>query len=137
MRSVLCLIACAVALLGTASAAEQNAAGSKTNALLTRTLPDIEGKEVLMLLVEYPPGGASTPHRHDAHTFVYVLEGAVVMQVAGGQKQVLRAGETFYETPTDVHTVARNASATAPAKLLVFFVKDVGAPPLVPVHAIP
>lgn len=106
MRSVLWLIACAVALLGTASAAEQNAAGSKTNALLTRTLPDIEGKEVLMLLVEYPPGGASTPHRHDAHTFVYVLEGAVVMQVAGGQKQVLRAGETFYETPTDVHTVA-------------------------------
>jgi quercetin dioxygenase-like cupin family protein len=101
--------------------------------LLTRALPDLAGKEVAMLTVEYPPGGASAPHRHDANTFVYVLEGAVVMQVAGGEEVTLRAGDTFYETPTDVHAVSRNASATAPAKFLVFQVKDQGTPGTRPV----
>jgi len=101
--------------------------------LLTRALPDLAGKEVTMLTVEYPPGGASAPHRHDANTFVYVLEGAVVMQVAGGEEVTLRAGDTFYETPTDIHSVSRNASATAPAKFLVFQVKDQGAPGTRPV----
>ena len=96
--------------------------------LLTRALPDVPGKEVTMLVVEYPPGGASPSHRHDADTFVYVLEGSVVMQVAGGAEQVLRAGDTFYETPQDVHVTSRNASATAPAKFLVFMLKRVGAP---------
>ena len=101
--------------------------------LLTRALPDLAGKEVTMLTVEYPPGGASAPHRHDANTFVYVLEGAVVMQVTGGNEVTLRAGDTFYETPTDIHAVSRNASATAPAKFLVFQVKDQGAPGTRPV----
>ena len=63
---------------------------------------------------------------------VYVLEGAVVMQVKGETPVTLRAGDTFYEGPADVHTVARNASQTAPAKFLVFFVKNKGAPILVP-----
>lgn len=102
--------------------------------LLTRALPDLAGKEVAMLTVEYPPGGASAPHRHDANTFVYVLEGAVVMQVEGGEEVTLRAGDTFYETPTDIHAVSRNASATAPAKFLVFQVKDQGAPGTRPVE---
>src|SRR5262252_7519715 len=78
--------------------------------LLTQSLPNIEGKEVTMLTVEYAPGGSSNPHRHNANTFVYVLEGSVVMQVAGGPLLTLTAGQTFYESPSDVHTVSRNAS---------------------------
>jgi quercetin dioxygenase-like cupin family protein len=101
--------------------------------LLTQALPNIEGKEVTMLTVEYPPGGASTAHRHNANTFVYVLEGSIVMQVAGGKEQTLTVGQTFYESPTDIHTVSRNASATQKAKFLVVFVKDKGVPASVPV----
>jgi quercetin dioxygenase-like cupin family protein len=82
--------------------------------------------------VEYAPGASSPEHRHNAHTFVYVLEGAVVMQVKGGTEVTLRPGQTFYESPDDVHTVSRNASSTSPAKLLVFFVKQKGAPTTVP-----
>ncbi|HEX9876409.1 MAG TPA: cupin domain-containing protein [Gammaproteobacteria bacterium] len=76
---------------------------------------DIPGKEVLMLTVEYPPGGADPVHRHDAHGFVYVLEGSIVMQVKGGAEVTLTPGQTFYEGLHDVHTIGRNASATQPA----------------------
>jgi len=106
---------------------------AKVTTLLNRALPDIDGKEVTMLTVEYAPGGKSPPHRHDANTFVYVLEGSIVMQVDGGKELTLRPGDTFYESPTDVHRVSRNASATQPAKFLVFFVKDAGAPSTTPV----
>jgi quercetin dioxygenase-like cupin family protein len=85
-------------------------------------------KEVLMLTVEYVPGGASLPHRHDAQVFVYVLQGAVVMQIAGGPAVTLHEGQTFYEGPADVHLVSANASKTKPAKILVFIVKDKNAP---------
>jgi len=85
-----------------------------------------------MLTVEYAPGTASTAHRHEAHVFVYVLSGSVVMQVEGGKAVTLKAGDTFYETPADVHTVSRNASKTKPAKFLVFVVKDKGKPPVLP-----
>lgn len=94
--------------------------------LLTQDLPDIAGKEVLMLTVEYPPGGASKAHRHNADVFVYVLEGSVTMQVDGAQPVTLTVGQTFHEKPTDVHRVSANASKTAPAKFLVFIVKDKG-----------
>jgi quercetin dioxygenase-like cupin family protein len=100
--------------------------------LLTQALPDIRGKEVTMLTVEYPPGGASDPHRHNASTFVYILEGSVVMQVEGGSEVTLAPGDTFYESPTDVHTVARNASDVKPAKFLVMFIKEQGAPTSAP-----
>ena len=86
-----------------------------------------------MVTVEYAPGASSAPHRHNAHTFVYVLEGSIVMQVKGGKEVTLGPGETFYESPQDVHTVSKNASATQPAKFLVFFVKEKGAPASVPV----
>jgi quercetin dioxygenase-like cupin family protein len=102
--------------------------------VLTQALPDLRGKEVVMVTVEYPPGGASTPHRHNANTFVYVLEGSVVMQVAGGKEVTLTAGQTFYESPTDIHSVSRNASATQSARFLVFFIKDEGASSNVPVR---
>jgi quercetin dioxygenase-like cupin family protein len=97
-------------------------------ALLTQALPDMAGKEVSMATVEYPPGGATGPHRHDSHTFVYVLEGGIVMQVDGGKEVTLQVGDTFYESPTDIHRVSRNASATASAKFLVFAVKNQGVP---------
>ena len=87
-----------------------------------------------MLTVEYPPGVASAAHRHNANTFVYVLEGSVVMQVRGGPELTLKAGDTFYESPSDIHSVSRNASASLPAKLLVLLVKDVGAAPTVPAN---
>ena len=100
----------------------------------SRELTDMPGKEVLMLTVAYPPGGSDPVHRHDAHGFIYVLEGSVVMQVQGGTEVTLTPGQTFYEGPDDVHVVGRNASTTRPAKMLVIFVKDKGAPILVPVQ---
>ena len=111
-------------ILSATSAAQESIA----TALFQTDLPDIEGREAVILEVEYPPGVASASHRHNAHTFVYVLEGTVVMQVAGGEPQILVAGQTFYESPDDVHTVSRNASDTEPAKILVFFIKKIGTP---------
>lgn len=102
--------------------------------LVTKPLAGIAGKEGLMLTVEYPPGVATAAHRHNANTFVYVLEGSVVMQVRGGPELTLKAGDTFYESPSDIHSVSRNASASLPAKLLVLLVKDVGAAPTVPAN---
>jgi quercetin dioxygenase-like cupin family protein len=101
--------------------------------LLTKTLADIPGREVLMLAVEYPPGGADPVHRHDAHGFIYVVEGSVVMQVKGGKEVTLKPGQTFYEDPDDIHVVGRNASKTRPAKFVVFLLKGEGSPALVQV----
>lgn len=114
------------------AAAAVAAQGANVIPLVTKDLAGIPGKEAAMITVEYPPGGSSTAHRHNAHTFVYVLEGTVVMQVKGGQEVTLGPGQTFYESPEDVHSVSRNASGTKPAKLLVFFVKEKGAPLTVP-----
>jgi quercetin dioxygenase-like cupin family protein len=101
--------------------------------LMSKDLTDLPGREVLMITVEYPPGGADPIHRHNAHAFVYVMEGSIVMQVKGGKEVTLTPGQTFYEGPDDVHVVGRNASSTKPAKFLVVLVKDKGAPVLVPV----
>ena len=108
------------------------AQGAKVTPLMTQELKGIEGKEAAMLTVEYPPGGSSAEHRHNAHVFVYVLEGSIVMQVKGGKEMTLGPGQTFYESPEDIHTVSRNASPTKPARFLVFFVKEKGAPTTVP-----
>jgi quercetin dioxygenase-like cupin family protein len=105
---------------------------AKIAPLMSRDLAAVPGKEVVLLTVEYPPGGSSSPHRHNAQTFVYVLEGSVVMQVRGGPARTLGPGQTFYEGPDDVHVVSRNASQSKPAKFLVVFVKDKGAPAVVP-----
>jgi quercetin dioxygenase-like cupin family protein len=96
--------------------------------LMDKELSGVPDKELLMLTVEYLPGGASLPHRHDAQVFVYVLEGELLMQVAGSPEVTLRRGQTFYENPADIHVVSANASKTAPAKILVFMVKDKNAP---------
>ncbi len=101
--------------------------------VMAKELPDIAGKEVLMITVEFPPGGSDPVHRHYAHGFIYVLEGSIVMQVKGGKEVTLTPGQSFYEGPDDVHVVGRNASTTRPAKLLAVLVKGKGAPILVPV----
>jgi quercetin dioxygenase-like cupin family protein len=101
--------------------------------LMSKDLTNMPGKEVLMITVEYPPGWSDPVHRHNAQGFIYVLEGSVVMQVQGGKEVTLTPGQTFYEGTDDVHVVGRNASTTKPAKLLVFLVKNKGAPVLVPV----
>jgi quercetin dioxygenase-like cupin family protein len=106
----------------------------KVTTLMSPDLTDIPGKEGTMLIVEHAPGGEDPIHRHDAHPFVYVLEGSVVRQVKGAEPVTLHPGETFYEGPNDVHLVDRNASKTAPAKFLVVFVKNKGAPILTPVE---
>ena len=106
---------------------------AKVTQLLSKDLTNLPGKEGLMITVDYPPGSSDPIHRHNAHAFVYVLEGSVVMQVRGGKQVTLTPGQTFYEGPDDVHVVGRNASDTKPAKFLVFFVKDKGAPILVSV----
>jgi len=100
--------------------------------LLSKDLTDLPNKEGLMITVEYPPGGSDPIHRHNAHVFVYVLEGSVVMQVKGGKEITLTPGQSFYEGPDDVHVISRNASNGKPAKFVVFIVKDKGAPIVVP-----
>ena len=104
----------------------------KVTPLMSKDLTECPGKEGAMITVEYAPGGSDVIHRHNAHAFVYVLEGKVVMQVRGGKPLTLGPGQTFYEGPEDVHLVGRNASSTESAKFLVFFVKDKGAPILIP-----
>jgi quercetin dioxygenase-like cupin family protein len=105
---------------------------AKVTELLSKDLTNLPGKEGLMITVEYPPGSTDPIHRHNAHGFIYVLEGSIVMQVRGGKEVTVTPGQTFYEGPDDVHVVGRNASPTKPAKFVVFFVKDKGAPVLVP-----
>lgn len=101
--------------------------------LMSKDLTELPGREVSMITVEYAPGGTDPIHRHNAHAFVYVLEGSIVMQVKGGKEVTLTSGQTFYEGTDDVHVVGRNASSTKPAKFVVFLIKDKGAPVLVPV----
>ena len=114
-------------MTGTAMAQEP-----KVTPLMSKDLAENPGREILVITVEHAPGGSNPAHRHNAHAFVYVLEGSVVMQLKGGQPVTLTPGQTFYEGPDDVHAVDRNASGTAPAKFLVFMIKDKGAPAVLP-----
>ena len=107
---------------------------AKVTPLMSKDLTEFPGKEGLMVTVEYPPGSSDPIHRHNAYGFIYVLEGSIVMQVRGGKELTLTPGQTFYEGPDDVHVIGRNASQTKPAKFVVFFVKDKGAPILVPAN---
>ena len=118
------VISCGSFVAPCAHAADQAAVAP----LLTKALADYPGKELLMATVEYPPGSVDPLHRHDAHGLIYVLEGSIIMQVKGGKEVTLTPGQTFYEGPSDVHVVGRNASATKPAKFLVVFLKKQGAP---------
>ena len=111
---------------------QSEAKEAKVTPLFSKDLPDLPGKEGVMITVEYPPGSSDPVHRHYADAFVYVLEGSIVMQVRGGKEVTLTPGQTFYEGPDDIHVVGRNASQTEPAKFVVFLVKKKGAPIVVP-----
>jgi quercetin dioxygenase-like cupin family protein len=117
----------AILLLACLTSVTLLAQEAKVTELMSKDLTNL-GKEGLMITVEYPPGNVDPVHRHNAHGFIYVLEGTIVMQVKGGKETTVTAGQTFYEGPDDVHVVGRNASKTKPAKFVVFFVKDKGAP---------
>ena len=121
----------ALAFLITSTLIAQDA---KVTPLMSKDLAEFPGKEGVMITVVYPPGASDPIHRHNAHAFLYVLEGSVVMQLKGGKEITLTPGQTFYEGPNDIHAVGRNASRTKPAKFIVFLVKDKGAPVLVPVN---
>ena len=124
-KLILCLIWLSPSLLPAQEA--------KVTEIMSKDLSDFPGKEGLIITVVYPPGASDPVHRHNAHAFVYVLEGSIVMQVKGGKEVTLTPGQSFYEGPDDVHVVGRNASKTTPAKFVVFLVKDKGAPVLTPV----
>lgn len=120
-------------LAGTADA-QQTAPPAQVTALMTKALADYPGKEGTVITVDYPPGGESPVHRHNAHAFVYVLRGSIVMGVRGGKSVTLTPGQTFYEGPDDIHTISRNASPTEPAKFLVVLMKNIGEPITTPVR---
>ena len=122
------MVLAAVCLASSALIAQE----AKVMELFSKDLTNLPGKEGLMLMVEYPPGSVDAVHRHNAHGFIYVLEGAIVMQVRGGKETTVTAGQTYYEGPDDIHVIGRNASKTKPAKFVVVFVKDKGAPVVVP-----
>ena len=119
-------------LMAQQPAAANQAPQATVTSLTSKDLPEFPGKEGLMIMVEYPPGTVDPIHRHNAHAFVYVLEGSIIMQVKGGKEVTLGPGQTFYEGPNDLHVVGRNANSTRPAKFVAFFIKDKGAPVLVP-----
>lgn len=125
------LVSASICLSGTLAAAADDTA--KVTSLMSKDLPDYPGKEGLMISVDYRPGGSSPVHKHEADAFVYVLEGSIVMQVKGGKEVTLSPGETFYEGPSDIHLISRNASKTKPAKFIVVLVKKKGAPVVMPV----
>jgi quercetin dioxygenase-like cupin family protein len=113
---------------GAAVAGTSSSSPAVVKQLIDKDLIGSAGKELLMLTVKYGPGGASLPHRHDAQVFVFVLQGRVTMQIAGSPAVTLHEGQTFYEGPDDVHVVSANPSKTAAAKILVFIIKEKGAP---------
>ena len=123
------LCACLTALLMLAAVSTKAA---DVKELFAIDLADHPGKEGRMIEVSYPPGAQDVVHRHDAHAFVYVLEGRIIMQLKGQPAVTLKAGQTFYEGPTDVHVVGRNASTTEPARFVVVLLKGKGAPILTP-----
>ncbi|HTR11971.1 MAG TPA: cupin domain-containing protein [Roseiarcus sp.] len=130
MKRILCSLLVAAAPCGGALA--QTAPQPVVVPVMQKDLSDMPGKEMLMLTVEYPPGAVEHIHRHDAYAFVYVLEGMIIEQVRGGEEVTLSPGQTFYESPNDVHTVGRNASTTKPAKFVVVMVKKKGVDAVLP-----
>ncbi|WP_248323816.1 MULTISPECIES: cupin domain-containing protein [unclassified Caballeronia] len=134
MKSMLCVAATVLSIGSMIAPPVMAAPEASVTPLRSEPLPDYPGKELQMIVVDYPPGAVDPVHRHDAHAFVYVLEGRIVMGVKGGKEVTLKPGDTFHEGPDDIHTVGRNASATQPAKFVVFLLKKQGAPILTPVQ---
>ena len=129
MKPLFAALACAASLF---AAAHGHAA--EVRPLMTKELPEFPGQEATMLEVRYLPGDKDMAHRHDAHAFLYVLEGTVVMQLKGQPAVTLKTGDTFYEGTQDIHMIGRNASDSAPARFVVVLLKKKGAPVLTPVE---
>jgi quercetin dioxygenase-like cupin family protein len=122
------LTAIPLLLLLASAALAQDAPRSVGKELMVKALPDLAGREAVVRANVYPPGTSNPPHRHDAHVFLHVLEGQLVVQVKGAEAVTLNPGDTYYESPDDVHVMSRNPSDRLPAKALVFMVKKIGAP---------
>ncbi len=133
MKRIVSFVATLMCLCPMAVRPAMAAPQASVTSLRSEPLPEYPGKEVQMIVVDYPPGAVDPVHRHDAHDFVYVLDGSIVMGVKGGKEVALKAGDTFHEGPDDIHTVGRNASSTQPARFVVFLIKNKGAPILTPV----
>src|SRR5262249_37075171 len=118
--------------LGTV-AAQQQAPATRVSQLMKQILRDVPRREVMMITLDILPGGGSPPHRHPgAHNFGYVLEGAYKIKIDSGPETVLTKGQTFYESPGQLHAVSSNASNTEPAKVLVVVINEIGKPLTVP-----
>ena len=124
---------CALLLLAGASllstnvvAQETNAPTSKVSKVFDRELPNVPGKSIRAVLVEYGPGAGSPSHRHPSSAFIYatVLEGEIRSKVNDDPEHVFKAGKSRTEMPGDHHKVSTNASSTKPARLLAIFVVD-------------
>jgi quercetin dioxygenase-like cupin family protein len=118
--------ACAAIAIATATPAPAQSIGQTVTPHFAQAIPNIPGKSLIAVVVDYAPGGASPAHTHakSAFIFAYVLAGEIESQVNDGPKKVFHAGESFYETPGSLHAVSRNASQSEPAKLLAVFVVD-------------
>jgi quercetin dioxygenase-like cupin family protein len=101
--------------------------------LMLKDIIGLPGKEVRVLTVDAAPGASSPVHRHNGQVFVYMLSGKMIMQVMGSPAVTIGPGQTFYESPDDIHTMSKNASKKHPARFLVFMIVDKGAPVVVPV----
>lgn len=120
------LLAAVATALCVAAAPPAKPAPARTALIYDHKLPNVPGKSLKAVLVDYPPGGASPAHTHPPSAFIFatVLEGAIRSKVGDGPVKIYRAGESFSENPGDIHRVSANASATRPAKLLAVFVVD-------------
>jgi quercetin dioxygenase-like cupin family protein len=133
--AIVASVSATVVMQSTPSTPSIQSTTSRSKIAFTARLPVLDGQQLTATLVEvtYPPGGANPPHRHPCPVIGHVLEGAVRMQVQGQAERVFTAGETFFESPADVHAVSANASQSAPARFLAYFVCDRETPLTVPV----
>lgn len=126
------LIAALLATAALAGAAYAQAPKETVQPNFSHVIPNLPGKSLVAVEVNYPPGGASSPHRHAGSAFIYayVLSGEIESQVDDGPARIYHTGESFYEAPGAHHGISRNVSKTQPAKLLAVFVVDTGEKPL-------
>ncbi len=126
-------IAAAVLFATTVAAMDSNDPRAKVSLVFEQELPNVPGKSMRAVLVEYAPGAGSPSHRHPTSAFIYarVLEGAIRSKVNDGPERTYKAGESWTEKPGDHHQVSQNASTTEPAKLLAVFVMDTNDPQIV------
>jgi quercetin dioxygenase-like cupin family protein len=125
LRTIIVAASAAVAI-ATAAPASAHDVGDKVTPNFEQAIPNIPGKSLVALVVDYPPGGSSAPHTHAKSAFVYayVISGQIESRVNDGKARIYKAGESWSEPPGSSHPVSRNVSRTRPAKLLAVFVAD-------------